>query len=86
MCPKREEEIRKYHQLCLELRQRQEGYTVMVIPMIIGCLGGEIKELKGDLKKNPWLQERQRSARDNKRNPSSLTERKKGPGYKNGKI
>ena len=48
---KREEKIRKYQQLCFELRGPREGYTVMVIPMIIGCLGGGMKELKQDLGK-----------------------------------
>jgi hypothetical protein len=34
---KREEKIRKYHQLCFELRERREGYRVKVIPSVIGC-------------------------------------------------
>ena len=48
---KREEKMRKYQQLCFELRERRKGYTVIVIPMIIGCLGGEIKELKANVKR-----------------------------------
>ena len=47
---KREEKIRKYQQLCFELRERREGYTVKVIPMIIGCLRGGMKELKVNMK------------------------------------
>ena len=46
---KREEKTRKYQQLCFELRERR-GYTVKVIPIIIGCLGGGIKELKASVK------------------------------------
>ena len=46
---KREEKIKKYEQLCFELRERREGcYTVKVIP---GCLGGGMKELKTDMRK-----------------------------------
>ena len=48
---KREEKIRKYQQLCFELRERLEGYTVKVIPMVIECLGGGMKELKVNMKR-----------------------------------
>ena len=48
---KREEKIRKYEQLCFELRERREGYTVKVILMDIGCLGGGMKELKVNMKR-----------------------------------
>ena len=40
----------KYQQLCFEVRERREGYTVEVIPTIIGCLGGAMKELKTNIK------------------------------------
>ena len=46
---KREEKIRRYQQLCFELRERREGYKVMVVPTVIGCLGGGMKELKESL-------------------------------------
>ena len=36
---KPEEKIKKYKQLCFELRERREGYTGKVIPIVIGCLG-----------------------------------------------
>ena len=48
---KREEKIKKYEQLCFELRGRREGYMVKVIPIVIGCLGGGMKELKVDMQK-----------------------------------
>ena len=48
---KREEKIKKYEQLCFELRERREGYTVKVIPIVIGCLGGDMKEFKTDMQK-----------------------------------
>ena len=47
---KRNEKIQKYQQLCFELRERRKGYKVKVIPTVIGCCGGGIKELKNDLK------------------------------------
>ena len=49
---KREEKMRKYHQLCFELRERREGHTVIVMSTVIGCLGGGIKELKANIKRN----------------------------------
>ena len=48
---KREEKIKKYEQLCFELRERRESYTVKVIPIVIGCLGGGIKVLETDMQK-----------------------------------
>ena len=48
---KREEKFKKYQQLCFELRERREGYTVKVIPMVIGCLGGGMNELKVNMKR-----------------------------------
>ena len=47
---KRDEKIAKYNRLCFELRERREGYTVKVIPAIIGCLGGGMKELKESIR------------------------------------
>ena len=47
---KRDEKIAKYNRLCFELRERREGYTVNVIPTIIGCLKGRMKELKKNIR------------------------------------
>ena len=47
---KRGEKIRKYQQLCFELRERREDFTVKVVPSVIGCLGGGLKRLKEDIK------------------------------------
>ena len=47
---KRDGKIGKYNRLCFELRERREGYTVKVIPTIIGCLGGGMKELKESIR------------------------------------
>ena len=48
---KPEEKIKKYEQLCFELRERREGYTVKVIPIAIECLDRGMKELKTDMQK-----------------------------------
>ena len=48
---KRMNKITRYRQLCFELRERRDGFTVNVIPTIIRCLGGGIKELKESLKR-----------------------------------
>ena len=47
---KQDEKIRKYQQLCFELRERR-GYMVKVIPLVIGCLGGGMSELKTSIKR-----------------------------------
>ena len=47
---KRDEKIRKYQQLCFELRERR-SYMVKVIPLVIGCLGGGMSELKTSIKR-----------------------------------
>ena len=39
-------EKRKYQQLAFEIRERGPGYTVEVIPSVIGCLGGGMKKLE----------------------------------------
>ncbi|CAB4034523.1 Hypothetical predicted protein [Paramuricea clavata] len=47
---KREDKIRKYVELCYELRERRDGHKVKVIPAVIGCLGGGMKRLKDDIR------------------------------------
>ena len=37
---KREEKIKKYSQLAFETRERRPGYSVEVLPLIVGSLGG----------------------------------------------
>ena len=43
---KRQEKIKKYQQLCFELRERKVSYKVQFIPAIIGCLGGGVGQLE----------------------------------------
>ena len=43
---KRDDKVTKYQQLCFEVRERRE-----VIPTIIGCLGGGMKEVRTNIKR-----------------------------------
>ena len=47
---KQDEKIGKYNRLCFELGEKQEGYTVKVIPTIAGCFGGGMKKLKESIR------------------------------------
>ena len=38
--------MRKYQQLIFEVRERRKNYDVKIIPLVIGCLGGGIKEIR----------------------------------------
>ena len=42
----RNEKQTKYRQLAFELRERRVGYKIKVIPIVIGALGGGVKETK----------------------------------------
>ena len=48
---KREEKMRKYQQICFELRELQQGFMVKFVPVIIRCLGGKAKQLENDVRK-----------------------------------
>ena len=41
---KRNEKQTKYRQLAFELRERRVGYNIVVGPLVIGALGGGVKE------------------------------------------
>ena len=47
---KRDEKIRKYQQLFFQLQERR-GYMAKVIPLVIGCLGEGMNELKTSIKR-----------------------------------
>ena len=49
---KREENIRKYEQLCYDLRERRDRYKDEGLPVVIGCLGGGMKRLKEDIRES----------------------------------
>ena len=42
--------MRKYQQLCYEIRERRDGNKVKIIPVVTGCLGGGMKRLEDDVK------------------------------------
>ena len=43
--------IIKYRQLAFELRERRLGYDVTVVPIVIGALGGGIKQVLYDVER-----------------------------------
>ena len=47
---KRIEKLRKYQQLAVQMCKRREQYRVMVLPLVIRCLGGGLKQLTKDIK------------------------------------
>ena len=47
---KRIKKLQKYQQLAFKLRERREQYRVTVVPIVIGYLGGRIKQLTKDIK------------------------------------
>ena len=48
---KRDKKTGKCNRLCFELWEWRECYTVKVVPTIIGCIGGGMKELKESIRK-----------------------------------
>ena len=48
---KRVEKLTKYRQLAFEMRERRPGYEILIIPIVIGALGGGIKQAILDLGK-----------------------------------
>ena len=41
----------KYQQLAFEVRERRQGYRVEILPIVIGCLGGGMKQVQEQVKK-----------------------------------
>ena len=48
---KRLDKLTKYRQLAYETRERRLGYEIMVVPLIIGALGGGFKQIFSDMGK-----------------------------------
>ena len=44
------EKLQKYQQLTFKFRERREQYRVTVVPLVIGCFGGGIKQQTKDIK------------------------------------
>ena len=45
------DKLTRYRQLAFEMRERRPGYTVTIIPVIIGALGGGMKKTTNELTK-----------------------------------
>ena len=48
---KRRDKLRRYQQLAFKMRERRPGYTVAIVPIIIGALGRRMKKTMNDLTK-----------------------------------
>ena len=46
-----QEKFTKYRQLAFEMRERRIGYEIFVVPLIIGALGGGVREIIRNAKK-----------------------------------
>ena len=65
LAAKRNEKMTKYRQLAFELRERRPGFDITIIPVVIGALGGGMKEVLRDVERifserleGEWLAER----------------------------
>ena len=45
------DKLTRYRQLAFETRERRPGYTVTIVPVIIGALGGGMKKTMNKLTK-----------------------------------
>ena len=48
---KRNEKVTKHRQLAFELRKRRPGYDITIVPVVIGALGGGIKDVLRDVRR-----------------------------------
>ena len=48
---KRREKLQKYEQLAFEIHERRLSFMVEIVPLVIGCLGGGMQKLEGQIKK-----------------------------------
>ena len=45
------EKLTKYRQLAFEERERRPEYEIVVVPLIIGALGGDMRQITKDMAK-----------------------------------
>ena len=45
------EKLTKYQQLAFEMREKRPEYRVEIVPIVIGCLGGGMKQVECQVKK-----------------------------------
>ena len=48
---KRREKLDKYQQLAFEIREKRNDYLVEILPIVIGCMGGGMKEVEVQVRK-----------------------------------
>ena len=48
---KKLEKLTKYQQLAFELREKRPNYIIKIVPLILGCCGGGINQLKMNIQK-----------------------------------
>ena len=48
---KHREKLSKYQQLAFEMREKRPEYRVEIVPIVIGCLGGGMKQVECRVKK-----------------------------------
>ena len=48
---KHREKLTKYQQLAFEIREKIPEYRVEIIPIVIGCLGGGMKQVESQVQK-----------------------------------
>ena len=48
---KHREKLSKYQQLAFEMREKRPEYRVEMVPIVIGCLGGGMKQVECQVKK-----------------------------------
>ena len=46
---KHAEKLQKYQQLLFEIRERQPGYNVMIVPIVIRCLDGGMRQVTNQI-------------------------------------
>ena len=49
MDKKRRDKLTQYRQLAFEARERRSGYTVTIVPLTTGALGGGMKKTMNEL-------------------------------------
>ena len=47
---KHREKLTKYQQLAFEMREKRPEYRVEIVPIVIGCLGGGMKQVECQVK------------------------------------
>ena len=48
---KHREKLNEYQQLAFEIREKRPKYRVEIVPIVIGCLGGGMKQVESQVKK-----------------------------------